>query len=48
MRNEVLQIPEWSSYATNTTNFVFRKDQSYIEVDDDRAEGVAYINSLVR
>jgi len=44
----VSQAPEWPSYATNATNFVFRKDKSYIEDDDDRAEGVAYINSLVR
>ncbi|KAI4913672.1 hypothetical protein J4E90_005392 [Alternaria incomplexa] len=44
----VSQAPEWPSYATNATNFVFRKDQSYIEDDDDRVEGVAYINSLVR
>ena len=47
-RVAVSQAPEWPSYATNATNFVFRKDQSYIEDDDDRAEGVAYINSLVR
>jgi len=45
---EVPQIPEWPSYASNATNFVFRKDQSYIEGDDDRAEGVAYINTLTR
>jgi acetylcholinesterase len=44
----VSNVPEWPSYASNATNFVFRKDQSYIEVDDDRAEGVAYINTLVR
>ncbi|CAN9203555.1 unnamed protein product [Alternaria alternata] len=44
----VPQIPEWPSYASNATNFVFRKDQSYIEEDDDRAEGVAYINALTR
>jgi hypothetical protein len=45
---EVPQIPEWPGYASNATNFVFRKDQSYIEEDDDRAEGVAYINTLTR
>ncbi|KAI4646799.1 hypothetical protein J4E93_005023 [Alternaria ventricosa] len=44
----ISQTPQWPSYATNATNFVFRKDQSYIEDDDDRAEGVAYINNLVR
>ncbi|KAI4623046.1 uncharacterized protein J4E87_006139 [Alternaria ethzedia] len=44
----ITQTPQWPSYATNATNFVFRKDQGYIEDDDDRAEGVAYINSLVR
>jgi carboxylesterase type B len=47
-RRTVSQIPEWPSYAGNATNFVFRKDRSYIEEDDDRAEGVAYINNLVR
>ena len=40
--------PEWPSYADDATNFVFRKDESYIETDDDRAEGVAFVNSLVR
>ncbi|KAH6882862.1 Alpha/Beta hydrolase protein [Alternaria rosae] len=44
----VSQTPGWPSYATNATNFVFRKDQSYVEDDGDRAEGVAFINSLVR
>ena len=47
-RHVVADIPEWPSYANETKNFVFRKDQSYIELDNDRAEGVAYINILVR
>ncbi|KAF2641769.1 lipase 3 precursor [Massarina eburnea CBS 473.64] len=41
-------IASWPQYRQNSSNFVFRTDESYIEVDDDRAEGVAYINSLVR
>lgn len=41
-------IPEWPQYSKNVSNFVFRADKSYIEDDDDRVEGVAYINSLVR
>ncbi|KAF1935223.1 alpha/beta-hydrolase [Clathrospora elynae] len=44
----VPQIASWPNYASNATNFVFRTDKSYIEEDDDRAEGVAYINTLVR
>ncbi|KAF2844915.1 carotenoid ester lipase-like protein precursor [Plenodomus tracheiphilus IPT5] len=44
----VEHVVEWPQYRKNVTNFVFRADQSYIEDDDDRAEGVAYINTLVR
>ncbi|KAI1539401.1 PnbA Carboxylesterase type B [Pyrenophora tritici-repentis] len=44
----VPQTPMWPSYASNATNFVFRKDVSYIEADDDRETGVEYINNLVR
>lgn len=41
-------IAAWPRYRENATNFVFRTDASYVEKDDDRQEGVAYINSLVR
>ncbi|KAF1967623.1 carotenoid ester lipase-like protein precursor [Bimuria novae-zelandiae CBS 107.79] len=41
-------IVDWPQYGESTSNFVFRKDQSYVEKDDDREEGVAYINSIVR
>jgi len=40
--------PSWPKYGKAVSNFVFRTDKSYIEKDDDRKEGVAYINSLVR
>ncbi|KAL1612321.1 hypothetical protein SLS60_000547 [Paraconiothyrium brasiliense] len=41
-------IATWPQYGKSVSNFVFRADKSYIEEDDDREEGVAYINSLVR
>ncbi|KAF2704146.1 lipase 3 precursor [Pleomassaria siparia CBS 279.74] len=41
-------VAEWPQYRKHVSNFVFRKDESYVEKDDDRAEGVAYINTLVR
>ncbi|KAF2676326.1 alpha/beta-hydrolase [Lentithecium fluviatile CBS 122367] len=41
-------IVSWPQYGGSTSNFVFRADKSYIEDDDSRAEGVAYINNLVR
>lgn len=44
----VAGIAEWPRYGENATNFVFRTDKSYIEEDTDRAEGIAYINSIVR
>ncbi|KAF1849536.1 lipase 3 precursor [Cucurbitaria berberidis CBS 394.84] len=45
----VPNIAKWPRYATPAAaNFVFRADTSYVERDDDRLEGVAYINSLVR
>jgi acetylcholinesterase len=45
---QVHGIAEWPRYREKATNFVFRTDGSYVERDDDRKEGVAYINSLVR
>ncbi|KAJ4395117.1 hypothetical protein N0V91_011053 [Didymella pomorum] len=44
----VADIDVWPRYGNSTSNFVFRPDQSYVERDDDRFEGVAYINKLVR
>lgn len=44
----VANIDKWPQYGNSTSNFVFRADQSYIERDTDRADGVAYINTLVR
>lgn len=44
----VAGLPLWPSYGKNTTNFVFRTDKSYVEQDDDREEGVDFINSIVR
>jgi hypothetical protein len=41
-------IAEWPRYGEKATNFVFRADGSYVEMDEDRTEGVGYINSLVR
>jgi hypothetical protein len=44
----VPEVPVWSPYGKMQTNFVFRADKSYIELDLDRSEGVAFINRIVR
>ncbi|KAK4120148.1 carboxylesterase family protein [Parathielavia appendiculata] len=51
----VTEIPKWPRYASTThqsnpANFVFRlpMGDSYVEKDDYRAEGIAYINSIQR
>jgi hypothetical protein len=44
----VAKVPVWTPYSKKATNFVFRADKSYVEKDDDRKEGVAFINSIVR
>ena len=52
----VTGIPKWPRYASPThhqstpANFVFRlpRGDSYVEKDDYRAEGIAYINSIPR
>lgn len=41
-------IAAWPQYKKSVSNFVFRADKSYIEKDDAREKGVAYINTLVR
>lgn len=46
----VSRIPTWPAYAARPANLVFRlpRNASYVEEDTDRAEGMAYINSLAR
>jgi hypothetical protein len=44
----VAEVPVWPPYGRKPTNFVFRPDKSYVEPDDDRKEGVAFINGIVR
>lgn len=44
----VPSVVNWPRYGNSTSNFVFRSDQSYVEPDVDRLEGVAYINTIVR
>ena len=44
----VAGLPKWPKYGKQPTNFVFRADKSYVELDDDRKEGVDFINSIVR
>jgi acetylcholinesterase len=41
-------MPVWPHYGKQPTNFVFRTDKSYVEEDDDRSEGVAFINTIIR
>jgi hypothetical protein len=47
-QNVVAGIDYWPRYGNGTSNFVFRTDQSYVESDTDRAQGVDYINTIVR
>ena len=44
----VSNVDKWPRYKNNASNFVFRADKSYIEKDVDRADAVAYINTIVR
>ncbi|KAK1142296.1 hypothetical protein N8T08_008041 [Aspergillus melleus] len=49
--HDVPQIAPWPRYAPHEpTNFVFRlpRQESYVEVDTDREEGMAYINGIAR
>ncbi|KAJ6015629.1 Triacylglycerol lipase (LipA) [Penicillium herquei] len=43
-------IPQWPDFSHNASNFVFRlpRNESYIELDDYRTEGMDYINSIAR
>ncbi|KKK23930.1 hypothetical protein P175DRAFT_0481441 [Aspergillus ochraceoroseus IBT 24754] len=52
-RHGVAEIPQWPRYAHNpsdASNFVFRlpRNQSYVERDTYRADGMAYINTIAR
>ncbi len=44
----VPNIITWPQYGNSTSNFVFRTDLSYVEKDDNRFDGVKYINTIVR
>ncbi|KAJ5675703.1 hypothetical protein N7462_008600 [Penicillium macrosclerotiorum] len=46
----VSRIPEWPRYSTHATNFVFRlpRNESYLEADNYRVSGMAYLNSIAR
>jgi hypothetical protein len=44
----VAGVPHWTPYGIKPVNFVFRADKSYVEDDDDRKEGVMFINQIVR
>ncbi|KAF5860819.1 hypothetical protein ETB97_001039 [Aspergillus alliaceus] len=48
--HDVANIPQWLQYSQEASNFVFRlpKDESYIEADTYRADGIDYINSIAR
>ncbi|KAE8375478.1 Alpha/Beta hydrolase protein [Aspergillus bertholletiae] len=48
--HNVANIPRWPQYSQEASNFVFRlpRDSSYTEVDNYRAEGINYINSIPR
>ncbi|KAL4769714.1 Alpha/Beta hydrolase protein [Aspergillus nidulans var. acristatus] len=45
-------IPEWPQYSTSVSpsNFVFRlpSNESYVEADDYRVDGIAYLNTIPR
>ena len=42
----VADAPKWINYAEQETNMVFNRLRSYIECDDFRKEGIAFINQL--
>ncbi|KAL4738873.1 Alpha/Beta hydrolase protein [Aspergillus similis] len=48
----VNDIPKWPQYSTSASpsNFVFRlpRNESYVEADDYRAGGIAYLNTIPR
>ncbi|KAJ6180361.1 hypothetical protein N7519_010822 [Penicillium mononematosum] len=46
----VSDVAEWPKYSSRATNFVFRlpQNESYIEADTYRVDGMDYINSIAR
>ncbi|KAL4993601.1 Alpha/Beta hydrolase protein [Aspergillus recurvatus] len=48
----VNDIPQWPQYSTwdSPSNFVFRlpRNESYVEADDYRVDGIAYLNTIRR
>ncbi|ORY88278.1 alpha/beta-hydrolase [Leucosporidium creatinivorum] len=44
--NEYPDAPNWPDYASSASNLVFERQASYLEKDDWRAEGMAFINQL--
>jgi acetylcholinesterase len=44
----VTGLPVWAPYGEKPVNFVFRTDKSYVEEDNDRKEGIAFINQIIR
>ncbi|KAJ5295121.1 hypothetical protein N7508_009942 [Penicillium antarcticum] len=44
------RIPRWTRYSNRATNFVFRlpRNESYIEDDEYRLDGIDYINTIAR
>ncbi|KAL6233205.1 hypothetical protein BDW75DRAFT_215736 [Aspergillus navahoensis] len=48
----VNDIPQWPQYSTSDSpsNFVFRlpRNESYVEADDYRVDGIAYLNTIPR
>ncbi|KAJ6001687.1 hypothetical protein N7522_006914 [Penicillium canescens] len=46
----VADIPEWTRYSDRAANFVFRlpRNESYVEDDGYRVDGIKYINSIAR
>lgn len=41
-------IVQWPNYRDGPRNIVLRVDQSYVEKDTYRADGMAYINTILR
>ena len=46
----VSDIAKWPKYSSRATNFVLRlpRNESYIEADTYRVDGIDYINSIAR
>lgn len=46
----VSDIAQWPKYSSRATNFVLRlpRNESYVEADTYRVDGIDYINSIAR